>query len=329
MKIHGYDKPIKLFRLSSRGDWRRYEYYIEKLADDTQIGSVTKYDIVELTSKSRKFDPALFGTLTDNATLFFDKSATFPRYKLEGSGYKRCIKKEKADFIIVGKTQPKNSYRSYLTVWEIGDELWVSYYSHNTGEVLAAFNKFGISDAKLLYSGNVMVYPPDAQILLETNPSKPLIWDYDLDKKINTALPVVTESDVKQILAMLASNDYSIIDLGLKTLATFDITSRPLTTLCILAINNKWTTASAATSVAVETMLTSLGVNLGQCRYGQLKSRLGLLNVIKNVSDEDRTLAKKIMKDCAQSLIEKELEPYRRTFESEALSFKITVNVEG
>ena len=329
MKIYGYDKPIKLFRTFSRREgWsNNYQYFIEELDTDTTIGSVNKNDIVELSSTARNFDPKWFGTLTDKATLYFDKSATFPRYKLEGSDYKRCIKVEKADFIIVGKTKPKNSYRSHLSVWEIDGTFWVSYYTHDTSQVTSAFRKLGITSAKLIYNGRVMVYPPDAQILLAT-PNKPLIWDTDLDKKINTALPIVTEGDIKQILSMLASNDTSIVDLGLKTLASYDITSRPMTTLCMLVINNKWTTASSATSVAVETMLTSLGVTLSQCRSYHLKYRLSLINGLKNVSDEDRLLAKAMMKDCVQEMIDKVIEPYRQTFESENMSFKITVNVE-
>ena len=150
-----------------------------------------------------------------------------------------------------------------------------------------------------------------------------------MDKKVNSALPAITESDVKQILSMLSSNDNSIVDLGLKTLASYDVTSRPMTTMCVLMINNKWTSCSSSTSVAVETMLTSLGINIGDCRYINIKTRLGFINKIPNINEDDRTLAKSIMRNCIQELIDREIEPYRRTFESENMSFKITVNVEG
>ena len=328
MKIHGYNKPIKLYRLISKGDWRNRTFAIEWLPSEQAIGCCTKNDIIELTTTPRKFNDKLFGTLTDNATLFFDKSATFPRYKLEGSGYKRCIKVDKADFIVVGKTEPKSHYNSWFMVYEDNDYLYVGYRYNDDATNRNAFNSIGLYP-KLIYNDSAVVYPPDAQILLATNPPKPLIWDTDLDKKINTSLPAITESDVKQILAMLSSNDSSIVDLGLKTLASYDVTSRPMTTMRVLMINNKWTSCSSSTSVAVETMLTSLGITLNHCRYHHLKSRLSWINQIKDINEEDRVLAKLIMRTCIQELIDKEIEPYRRTFESENMSFKITVNVEG
>lgn len=183
---------------------------------------------------------------------------------------------------------------------------------------------------KLVWTGHCNIYGPDSQILLETNPTKPLIYDTDLDAYINKTLPTITETDVKQILTMLASNDNSIVDLGLKTLASFDTTSRPMTTKAILLINNSWCSSNASTSVAVETMLTSLGLTKQHCGYYNLKSRLSYINQTNTpYTDEDKVLARNIMRDCIVELLEKEIAPFRRTFESENINFKITLNVEG
>lgn len=166
--------------------------------------------------------------------------------------------------------------------------------------------------------------------MLESNPAKPLIYDTDLDAYINKTLPTITESDVKQILTMLASNDNAIVDLGLKTLASFDTTSRPMTTKAILLINNSWTSSNASTSVAVKTMLTSLGLTKQHCAYYNLKSRLSYINQTNTpYVDEDKVLARNIMRECIVELLEKEIAPFRRTFESENINFKITLNVEG
>lgn len=88
------------------------KYTYQELPPNTTLGACTTNDVIELSGTKRTFNSSHFGKLTEGATLYFDKSATFPRYKLEGSGFKRCIKKEKADFIIVGKTEPKGYYRS-------------------------------------------------------------------------------------------------------------------------------------------------------------------------------------------------------------------------
>ena len=42
------------------------------------------------------------GTLKSGDTLYFSKSSEFPRFKLQGSEYKRCIKLDKADCVVVG-----------------------------------------------------------------------------------------------------------------------------------------------------------------------------------------------------------------------------------
>jgi hypothetical protein len=118
--------------------------------------------------------------------------------------------------------------------------------------------------------------------------------------------------------------------LGLKTLASYDTTSRPMTTKAILLINNGWTKANGSTSVAVETMLTSLELTRAHCSNYNLKSRLNWINQTNTpYTDEDKILARSIMRDCIVELLEKELTPFRRIFESENMNFKITLNVEG
>lgn len=330
MRIHGYTKPIKLFQVRcgrSNNDVAKYVY--TELPPNTTIGACTQNDVIELSNTKRTFNPNNFGKLTEGATLYFDKSATFPRYKLEGSGFKRCIKKEKADFIIVGKTEPKGYYRSWFYVYEDPNYMYVAYYASDDSNNQKAFREAGLTNMKSIWAGRCYIYGPDSQILLET-PAKPLIYDTDLDAYINKTLPTITESDVKQILTMLGSNDNSIVDLGLKTLASYDTTSRPMTTKAMLLINNGWTRTNGSTSVAVETMLTSLELTRSQCVCYNLKSRLAYINQTNTpYTDEDKTLARSIMKDCIVELLEKELAPYRRTFESENMNFKITVNVEG
>ena len=174
MKIHGYNKPIKLFRVEYHGDWRSQDYRINWIPSEQAIGCCTKNDVIELTRTERKYNDKWFGTLTDEATLFFDKSATFPRYKLEGSGYKRCIKIDKADFIVVGKTSPKSSYQSYFMVYEDKDCLYVGYRTYDDSKNQQAFRKLGLSPT-LIYNDKATVYGPDSQILLSTTPPKPLI----------------------------------------------------------------------------------------------------------------------------------------------------------
>ena len=167
------------------------KYTYQELSPDTTIGACTPNDVIELSGTKRTFNPNHFGKLTEGATLYFDKSATFPRYKLEGSGFKRCIKKEKADFIIVGKTDVKGYYRSWFYVYEDSNYMYVAYYATDDANNQKAFREAGLANMKLVWNGHCNIYGPDAQILLETNPTKPLIYDTDLDAYINKSLPTI------------------------------------------------------------------------------------------------------------------------------------------
>lgn len=329
MKIHGYSKPVKLFRIYNKGGWRERNIVYEELSSGTSIACINKDDIVELTKTKREFDSKHFGKLTPNATLFFDKSATFPRYKLEGSGFKRCIKKEKADFIIVGKTSPKTLYRNHINVYEDNNYLYVTgYCSYTDNEINNAMLGAGINPRRI-YSDYAYVYPPASQLLLDPSPFKPLIYDTDLDAYINKTLPKITESDVKQIQIMLNSNERSTIDLGLKTLASYDVTGMAMTTKVLLLMNPNWVHSDAAKSVGVDTMLTSLGLTRQSCSYVNLNSKLNLINENKTpYTDEDKKLAKSLIKDWLVESVEKAVSPYRKTFETESYGFKINVNVE-
>lgn len=328
MKIHGYTKPIKLFQVRYTRTNGNIKYVYQELDPNTTIGACTQNDVIELNNTKRTFNPKHFGTLTEGATLYFDKSATFPRYKLEGTGFKRCIKKEKADFIIVGKTDIKGYYRSWFYVYEDPNYMYVAYYASDDSTNQQAFRDAGLTNMKQIWAGHCQIYGPDAQILLESNPTKPYIYDTDLDEYINKALPTITESDVKQIMAMIASNDPTIVDLGLKTLASYDVTNKPMTVKTMLLINKNWVNYGASTSVGVQTMLTSLGLTRNHCAHYNLRTRLSYINTTnKPYSDEDKALARSVMKDCVVELLEKDLAPTRKVFEE--MNFKITINVEG
>ena len=100
MKIYGHNKPvIELGYTWNNGSYRFFP----------KEGSLfSQNSIIDLQPSVRKLDSSRFGTLADSGVLFFDKSATFPRYKLAESNYKRCIKVEKADFIVISKDIEKN-----------------------------------------------------------------------------------------------------------------------------------------------------------------------------------------------------------------------------
>ena len=326
MQIVGITKPIKTMRLTYRdqNSWRtgNRDYIIEEC--DGLYG-INETDIIELTSTPRKFKPEQFGTLTDSATLYFDKSATFPRYKLEGTEYKRCIKVEKADFIIVDKSiKPRQTYSNYH-VFEDKDYVYITD-TYQSSYLNQAFNNSGIHPTSL-YSGVVQVYSQKEQILL-TTPPKPLISDEDLNKKIDTTIsPEMTLDDAKQIITMLNSADMSVVDLGLKLLAGFSISATPFSIKTILLTNKKWLATNARNSVGVKSLLNSLGVD----RY-QAESRfpwnIGHLYDGKTYSEKDLKMGRSLLKLSIENYVSNALSREIEIFEGPNVGFKVNISVE-
>lgn len=329
MQIVGETKPIKPFRVTSKyvdGQSRfhggSYEYYYQECDD---LYGINKNDIIELTSTPRKFKPEWFGQLTDSATLYFDKSATFPRYKLEGTEYKRCIKVEKADFIIVDKnTVAEQTWRSYY-VFEDNNNVYITD-AYNIKYVSEAFRRSHINPMSK-YSGQVCIYKPNSAILLAP-PPKPLISDEDLNKKIDKDIsPVMSYDDAKQIITMLNSADTSVVDLGLKLLAGFSTSATPFSIKTILLTNKKWTGTNARNSVGVKTLLTSLNIDRYKAE-SRFPYNISYLNDGNAYSEDDLKLGRRLLKMSVENYMQNALQREIEIFEGPNVGFKITITVE-
>ena len=326
MQIVGITKPIKTVRLTYRdqNSWRTVsrDYVIQEC--DGLYG-INQTDIIELTSTPRKFKPEQFGILTDSATLYFDKSATFPRYKLEGTEYKRCIKVDKADFIIVDKSiKPRPSYRSYF-VFEDKDYVYI-LDGYNSSYINQAFKNSGLSPTSV-YSGVIQIYSQKEQILL-TTPPKPLISDEDLNKKIDTTIsPEMTLDDAKQVITMLNSADMSVVDLGLKLLAGFSVNATPFSIKTILLTNKRWVGTNARNSVGVKALLNSLGVDRYQAD-SRFPYNISYLNDGKTYSEKDLKIGRSLLKLSIENYINNALSREIEIFEGPNVGFKVNISVE-
>ena len=322
MQIIGVTKPIKMFRIISKWQSSGYAY---EYAETKEISGINPNDIIELTTTPRKLKKEWFGELTDEATLFFDKSATFPRYKLEGTKYKRCIKLEKADFIIVDKNMTcEASWRSYV-VYEDENYVYVTD-GYNTNYVAPAFKKANINP-KLKYHGRVCIYHQNSALIFNT-PPKPLISDEDLNKKIDSEVsPTMSADDAKQIITMLNSQDLTVVDLGIKLLAGFSMSATPFSIKTILLTNKRWLQTNARTSVGVKTMLTSLNVDRNQAE-SRFPWNLSYLNDSKTYSEEDLKMGRSLLKLSVENYVKNALAREIEIFEGPNLGFKVNISVE-
>lgn len=313
MKIHGYDKEIVQlrFRYNSKGSYDILEVKNYYFSQDT---------IIELTNTKRTLNKTPISSIPDNGVLYFDKSCTFPRYKLEGTDYTRCIKIEKADYIIISKNIENNVYRDWrtYTVFEYGDKLYIGEGSSEKHKYLLSIQYPG---NKIIYTGFICAYKKDCQLLLQ-NINKPIIIDEDLDKKINNLLPTLTEDDCQQIVSMMSSLDGSTVDLGIKLLTSFNISATPFTAKTILCLNNNWVNRNVANQVAVETMLATLKLDKNQARYAMR----ALLSDSTNYSDADKNLAQCILKPSLEGYLKERIKNEILTVQNKyGLTVKITV----
>lgn len=312
MKIHGYDKPVKYLRVYFLQGTLKIEF--------NKYCPFNQDSIIKLNDIPIQFDSSKIGKIGDKGVLYFDKSATFPRYKLEGSSFSRCIKKEKADYIIIGKAIQESIRKSWRTynVYEDDVCLYITDYLIDNDKELYK-HLIGI---KKIYSGKVTEYDKYHSLLLE-NITKPLIWDTDLDEKINNIFPVLTTDDCLQIMSMLDSNDFETIELGIKLITSFNVSATPWTIKSMLILCPKWANHNIANSVVIQTLLRTLQMGTYAARSKDLRA---LLNFnLTNFTKEDIELSKTILPKGLENHIKAIIASEVQLIEKIGLSVNVTI----
>ena len=175
----------------------------------------------------------------DGAIFLFDKTSKFPRFKLCETSYKRCIKKSKEDYIIIGDihidsnsgfkkiVQTKDAYYlfpSFVYFRGISRELYQSDYSDIDFFIKKYENK--LFSTKIINSYDYKVFQvssPQFFIDIMTDKLTNVLTDSVLDKIINGTLEKLDYDKFKQIKALIESSDVDNIGLGLRLLCNYDI----------------------------------------------------------------------------------------------------------
>ena len=216
-------------------------------------------------------------TLKGDETLYFGKTSKFPRFKLMESGFKRCIKPEKADAFVVGELDGRSVSYSYL----LEDE--VAYYLVNQGAISNIYCRDSVEKTRfqtdplkyiernLLY-GNSFIKPLVTNVKLSVFGSdvgndilkimdgtyKAIVLDKELDVAVNKKLDSITEEDLKSITELLDSPDKSSQGIGLKMLGAYNINDVPLTIRTLLGFRRYLSSCSEWTSVGVKNTLNTI-----------------------------------------------------------------------
>ena len=218
----------------------------------------------------------LASTLTPNTTLYFSASSEFPRFKLTDTGYKRCIKVEKADFIVMGKLelgQFDNCYlfedEEYFYLIDL-DRMYFSYRSDQNKinafktdpeQYIRNHHLYYGATLTLVYHGPICygnVGSTDIEHIMNGDYKK-VITDKDLDLAINGTFDKLDADTVASICDMLDSPDKTTKGVGLKVLTGYNVQATPLTIRTMLGLREELAACPEWKGVGVQQVLSSIG----------------------------------------------------------------------
>lgn len=258
-------------------------------------------------------------SINHSATLYFDKSCTFPRYKLQDTDFKRCIKLDKADYIVIPDIRKFRLYDvpfSFDYMLTIDDKIYLygkDFYEHYDELKQGVTNN--ITNFLECYSKSALTTA--ISIAFEYN--KPLIYEADLDKIISKDLEKLDDESLMSIFEMMNSQDETSIELGCKLLASYDVYETTLASAMLLFLTQKnWIRNKGAKSVSFTSMLQ----NLKYPNYGFSNVDFIFQNFPIS-SDKDKHLAQLLVEPWIKQIIEEATQ-----FKIEKCPFKIELNIE-
>lgn len=256
-----------------------------------------------------------------SATLYFDKSSTFPRFKLQETDFTRCVKLDKADYIVIPKLSKGlidnkviagQAYKFDYQDMEVycNSTMYHKYQClHDIAESVS-HTKFLVTNTKA-----------EALFLLNllTIYDKPLIYDTDLEQLISRDLEKLDEDNLSSLYDMLHSSDESSVELGCKLLATFDVHEVSLATSMLLFLTqDHWISNKGSNATSFKSMLKTLGYPDYGYRYIDY-----VFHDHSIQSDKDRQLAKKLIEPWIRTQIEQVT-----NMKIEHCPFKIEIEIE-
>lgn len=258
-------------------------------------------------------------TIKAESKLFFDPGSSFPRFKLGLTDNKRCIKIPKADYIVVsGEKNIRVTTEEYVVledstgIYIVPYKDYNIYFNDNLQQFVRAmfgFHNFA-PDVKVIYQGRLQSYEKDSIYLakyINGEYTVPYIIDNDLDKICCSMCPDPTYDEFMSIIDMLNSDDASVVQLGVKMLAGYNVEKYKLSFKLILCTRRNWYNWSK-NLVACKQLIDTLGLNnyniyddfaAGSARAQQANETY----TVEDIAIAKR-IASKLMKDWMQNYLD-------------------------
>lgn len=203
--------------------------------------------------------------------IYFHPKSKFPRFKLMRTDYKRTIKPDKCDCIVVPEVPERWIYiypkmRIYKDkcsndLFGISKGIYDARFSDEK-HFLECIKLWNNADLEFVQTTNIAEVNKENSFAIDVllgKYTKPIITDTVLDLEISKSLPIISESDIDSIDSMLDSTDQSVVEMGLKLLTGFNVFETP--TIIKTLLYKHWNVATsnkALNSVAVRKMLNSV-----------------------------------------------------------------------
>ena len=232
------------------------------------------------------------------STFLFDKYSEFPRTKLQYTKFKRCIKQDKADFIVVNSSidHVSNINAVLLKIndkYVIAEDIYRNYNSVDS--FISSLNRYHFESIEKIYAGDLSATSSRNSWMIKVvtgEYTKPIITDAVLTKLVNKEGEGLTEDIIMQVADMLKSSDKEVNKLGLVTLCGFNTDEYKQTLKFLLEYYPNWKNIDGK-GVLIDNLVDSLQVSP---RY--VSNGVSLINTVFNTQSEtskDSELIKKLV----------------------------------
>lgn len=266
-----------------------------------------------------------------SGTILFGKSSKFPRFKLQESPFKRCVKLDKADAVVIGDI---SGDIKTMQIFKTNDSIIMFdpdayYYTDNFNESnlfrvnkVAYLMKLGIlpTNAVEIYNGDVLCTKDEDVMNIMDDTYKVIITDDMLDAAVSTQLDDLTKDVIDNVYEMLASPDTSIMGLGLKVLASYNVLKYPGTVRLLLGMHPHIQNCSEWNSVSVKRLKKSIN-------FIGFVSLYSMYNVqAEKISEEDKTLCKPLLYRLVKADFEKYVKNVNYSLQRFGMTYDMSLN---
>ena len=184
-------------------------------------------------------------------------------------------------------------------------------------------------DCKQVYVGTITAIPNNLYTTIENicNTYMQVIYDTELDAFISQTLKIMDAEDIQTLTTMLSSKDGSVVAMGIKLLATYNIQERICTTGTMIISNwNNIRYNNVRSSVGFQNIIKQLGLDTGELTdnmYRQNKLINKLYNLSKN--EDDRNACRNTILEQIKQRLMKNFEEYSQEFENLGMSITIEI----